>query len=111
MANNSYIEGLSDVYGLTAKIAELQKNADKTQTSASQTLDPDQFILNMQKNFNSMLNNLMFSSNDDNKETSTDPFAGYFNSTNYGQAITDPNQNSNLALNLLKMQQLDISNI
>lgn len=87
---STYVEGLSDIYAITAKIQELQQSAGTLSTSSSQTVDIESTLLQMQKSFSSMLNNLMFSSNDDDDDdySSSDPFAFLTNSSKQIQELT-----------------------
>ena len=75
---SNYIQGLSDVYTITAKINALQQEQMAASTAESITgIDPQTYILEMEKDFSRMLNNLMFSGND-NDEDNNDPFSSFY---------------------------------
>ncbi|MBI5701216.1 hypothetical protein HZC34_05165 [Candidatus Saganbacteria bacterium] len=69
--------GFSDAYALTAQINAL-KNKSSGQAGATSEggLNPDEFLLSMQQNFNQILNNFISSSDDDkNKNNPSDIFS------------------------------------
>lgn len=75
-------DGIANVTALTTQINTLKAQADSTtgQTNAQGTkVDPKQILVDIQKNFNDMLNSLVASSDDNsnNKTNSDDPFAFY----------------------------------
>jgi len=93
-------DGLSNIYSLTAKINALksgQNNLSSTPTNSANSVDPKSVIYEMEKSFSQMLDHLMFSSEDENKNES-DPFAAIIESeqTQLNQLI---NNNPNLNLN------------
>jgi hypothetical protein len=77
-------DGIANVTALTGQINTLKAQADSVtgQTNAQGTkVDPKQILVDIQKNFNDMLNSLVTSSDDENK-TKDDPFAFYEESIN-----------------------------
>ncbi|OGC21437.1 hypothetical protein A2291_00270 [candidate division WOR-1 bacterium RIFOXYB2_FULL_42_35] len=90
---STYVEGLADIYSITAKIQELKQNAGNLSTNSNQTVDIEESLLQMQRSFSSMLNNLMFSSNDDD-DNSSDPFSFYNSSAQQLQNLSNPTLNT-----------------
>jgi len=87
-------DGLSNIYSLTAKINALSS----TPTSSANSVDPKSYIYEMEKSFSQMLDNLMFSSDEEEKKSGADPFASLIESeqTELNQII---NNNPNLNIN------------
>ncbi|MBI5399671.1 hypothetical protein HZB07_03545 [Candidatus Saganbacteria bacterium] len=87
-------DGISSVSALTEQINTLRKQqADgltaKTNNQA-QALDPQATLVELQKNFNDMLNNLVSSSDENNKKSNSDPFASFIDSQNTLNQLKNP---------------------
>ena len=97
----SILNGMSDVYSLTAKINALKNQS----TGAAQSkTDPNNAILELQQSFNEMLNNLLASSDDDKDNKKTDPFAFI---TDYQKSLDELNAQKNPANNANPQRGLD----
>lgn len=101
-------DGLSNIYSLTAKINALkngQTNLTSTATGNTSSVDPKSYIYEMEKSFSQMLDNLMFSSDEDEKKNNADPFATLIESeqTKLNQLL-----NNNPNVNLSKYPELNL---
>jgi len=101
-------DGLSNIYSLTAQINSLKDQATKSTNSSTNNIDPQLALLNIQKNFNEMLNDL--TSSDKEKEENSDSLISLIN--NY-QTATNNTANSNNTQNNILMEQykLNLNNI
>lgn len=102
---SSLMDGLSNIYSLTSQINSLKDQATRTKSNTNGT-DPENALLNLQQNFNEMLNSLIVSSDQDkdkDKEGS-DPFAfltDYQNSLyNLTNQTSQSNTTNNSSLNI-----------
>lgn len=83
---SSSLDGLSNIYSLTSQINSLKDQATnaKSTDSQSNSIDPNTALLNLQKNFNDMLNELVTSSDDEEKKKeSSDIFSSLLNNDTY----------------------------
>ena len=80
--------GISDIYLITAKIAELKSQSAATGTvnNNANNIDPKLALLNLQQSFNDMLNGLLSSSDNEDDENKTDPLSFLFDSSS--QSLT-----------------------
>ena len=102
---SSAFDGLSNIYSLTAQINKLKDQASQASSGA----DPDLALLNIQKNFNEMLNDFISSSDDDDKKKS-DSLTSLI--TNYQASISNANNQNNTQYDILTEQyKLNLDNI
>jgi hypothetical protein len=82
-------DGLSNVQALTAKINALKKNDGTAAADTSQktTTDPNEALLTIQQDFNSMLNTLISSPDDEKDEEKNDSLSSFLN--DYRTTATD----------------------
>ena len=90
----------SNVQSLTTQIEQLKQNGSVPGASGtSGTTSPDNFILQTQQNFNSMLQNLMTPADStDQGSSSSDPFSSFTNDQtlqNQIQNLTNPTSTAN----------------
>lgn len=108
---SSSMDGLSGVYSITSQIKALQEQQNPTDTSAAAaagTKSPEEIILSLEQNFNTMLNKLI-SSGDEEDSNKSDPFADFFNT--YNQPATTNTTATNSTTNSSDTsQQTSISN-
>jgi hypothetical protein len=75
---SSSFDGLENIYSIQANIDALKKaqsNKESALNANKGQVDPDSFLLETQQNFNSMLNTLIGSSDDDKEKSSSDYFS------------------------------------
>lgn len=68
---SSLMEGMSNVYSLTAQITALKDQSSKGNAATSTGLnygDPDQFLMAIKKSFNDMLTDFLNSTDDDDDD-------------------------------------------
>ena len=100
-------DGLSNVYALTAQINALKSgNKTPTTSAASQQTSPDPqtAILQMQQNFNDMLDSLITSPDDTRNKEKNDPLAAFLNEyqaslPGTNSQTTQSNSTSNINVN------------
>jgi len=105
-AMSSSFDGLENIYSIQANIDALKKaqsNKESALNANKGQVDPDSFLLETQQNFNSMLNTLIGSSDDDKEKSSSDYFS-----------FLDSSQSSSLsslqnAADLQKLQAMEQS--
>jgi len=80
---SSWMDGLSSIYSITAKIEALknQANSAGSNLNTQQETDPQEALYAMEQNFSSMLNSLLASSDDEDKEKNSNALDFLFNST------------------------------
>lgn len=103
---SSTFDGLENIYSISANIESLKKaqnNSESALNANKGQVDANSFLLQQQQNFNSMLNTLIGSSDDDKEKSSSDYFS-----------FLDSSQSSSLsslqnAADLQKLQAMEQS--
>ena len=77
---SDYLDGLSNMYTLTAQINALKNQQTSTNSAAGQasSIDPKEALYKLQLNFNEMLNGLISSSDEDKKDEEKSDFFDFF---------------------------------
>ncbi len=77
------LDGLENVSSISANIEALkqaQSNSSSALNANKNQVDPDTFLIQQQQNFNSMLNTLIGSTDDEKEKSSSDYFSFFDNS-------------------------------
>jgi len=90
---SDYLDGLSNMYTLTAQINALKNQQTSTNSTTGQasSIDPKEALYKLQLNFNEMLNGLI--SSDKDKEEEKSDFFDFF--TDYQTSVNQLNNQNN----------------